>query len=73
MIAPEGVGVNGTRAYWSTPLARLREAKDEDLGRCILLLPCCGNILSFRSEAVERIGGRKPTFLLPDGVHGVPA
>ena len=41
--------------------------------RRILLLPCYGNILCFRSEAVERMGGRKPTFLLPDGVHGVPA
>jgi len=67
---PDG-GVNGTRIQSVYPWAGLQKLTGKQ--RCILLLPCCGNILSFRSEAVERMGGRKPTFLLPDGVHSVPA
>src|SRR5260221_13784353 len=39
-----------------------------------LLLPCWGNILLIHSEAVERMSGRKPTFLLaPGGVQSRPA
>src|SRR5947207_4941298 len=40
----------------------------------ILLLPCSGNILYFRSEAGRTMSGRKPTFLLaPVGVYCGPA
>src|ERR1700731_209959 len=49
----------GTRACWQ--------------GR-VLLLPWRGNILYFHSEAVARMSGRKPAFLLmPVGVQLIPA
>ncbi len=42
---------------------RVGEPDDPRAAR-ILLLPCCGNILLFRSEAGRTMSGREPTFLL---------